>query len=151
MRRGINDSKFSVGDGGGGGVISDSPTDPYCLLCSLLYCLYQISYLISYLSNKAELLFAIAFEVFVETGGRKEIFFFYSPDFSSNSLAFHRILFHCRLPANMATAEYERTLPAGAVSRIAHNDDLQIRPEQQEMLTDPSSKFELLNPLGMHP
>ena len=47
-------------------------------------------------------------------------------------------------------AEYERTLPAGAASRMAPQGDDRpiVQPEQQEMLTDPSSKFELLNPLG---
>ena len=50
-------------------------------------------------------------------------------------------------------ADYERTRPAGAASRMAPQDDedrSRVQPEQQEMLTDPSSVFELLNPLGMH-
>jgi hypothetical protein len=61
-------------------------------------------------------------------------------------------LFAFRHSAEMA-ADYERTLPAGAGSRIApyEEDDLSmLQPEQQDMLTDPSSVFELLNPLGMH-
>jgi len=47
-------------------------------------------------------------------------------------------------------ADYERTLPAAAATRIAPEDDdlLLVQLEQQEMLTDPSSVFELLNPLG---
>ncbi|KAH7623904.1 putative Serine/threonine-protein kinase dst1 [Nannochloris sp. 'desiccata'] len=47
-------------------------------------------------------------------------------------------------------ADYEKTLPAGAAARIAPQDnDLSlVQPEEQEMLTDPSSVFELLNPLG---
>lgn len=47
-------------------------------------------------------------------------------------------------------AEYERTLPASRMAPPRDPFDLQkVQPEQQEMLTDPSSKFDLLNPLGM--
>lgn len=61
----------------------------------------------------------------------------------------HCILLYFWLSADMA-ADYEKTLPAGAAARIAPQDnDLSlVQPEEQEMLTDPSSVFELLNPLG---
>lgn len=52
---------------------------------------------------------------------------------------------------NFMALEYQRTLPAGAGEHRSERDQ-QINPttplSQDELLLDPSSKFELLHPLG---